>query len=352
MGGDEPLAPRKEITMAKKAELLQQAQEMGLEVNEKNTIAEIEAAMKSISSKENPEAPEEATEAPETEEKVAKAGKRSAKSLREAEEAAEKEERKAKIAAGELDPSTDSDGETEVKKGPTPITRPRIERRSKNYRASAEKIDKSKEYSLKEAVDLVQKTSTVKFDATVELHVNLNVDPKQADQNIRGSIVLPHGTGKNVKVAVFAPADMHKGAKDAGADIVGEDAILDNLKKEIIDFDVLIAPPQHMAKLGQFARILGPRGLMPNPKSGTVTKDIAKAVKEAKAGRVEYRVDEQGIVHLGVGKVGFKIEDLVENITLVMDAISSSKPSSIKGAFIEKISLTSSMGPSVRVTQN
>lgn len=287
---------------------------------------------------------EESTE--ETEEpKTAKAGKRSAKAIAEADELAEKEARKERIAAGE-----EPDPAEEVKKGPVPKVRPLIERRSKAYQKAHETIDQNKDYTLKEAIEAVIKTSTVKFDATAELHVNLNVDPKHADQNIRDSLVLPNGTGKTVRVAVFAPADLHEAAKKAGADVVGEDDFLEQLKKEEINFDVLVATPEVMAKLGKFAKLLGPKGLMPNPKSGTVTKDVSTAVKEAKAGRVEYRVDEQGIIHLGFGKLSFGLDKLVQNAEEIMESVRNNKPNSIKGSYISTIHVTSSMGPSIKVS--
>lgn len=275
--------------------------------------------------------------------KVAKAGKRSAKAIAETEEKEAKEERKAKIAAGEIDPTS------EVKKGPAPKVRPLLERRSKAYQAAHKQIDAAKKYDLKDALELAVKTSTVKFDAAVELHIRLNVDPKQADQNIRGNLVLPQGTGKDVRVAVFGNADDIKAAKAAGADVAGEADFLDQLKKEVIDFDVLISTPQMMSQLGKYARLLGPKGLMPNPKSGTVTTDIKAAVEQAKAGKVEYRVDPTGIVHLAIGKVSFGADRLNENATVVMESIAQAKPGSIKGNFIESVFVTTSMGPSIRV---
>jgi large subunit ribosomal protein L1 len=194
---------------------------------------------------------------------------------------------------------------------------------------------------------LAQKTSHVKFDATVELHINLGVDPRHADQNIRDSIVLPHGTGKTLTVAVLT--DDAAGAKKAGADIAGHEDLLAQLEKGEMNFDVLITTPNMMAKLGKYARVLGPRGLMPNPKSGTVTSDINKAVSEAKAGRVEYRVDSTGIVHLGVGKVSFTADQLTKNIQAVMTSVKNNKPQSLKGNYFKAIYLTTSMGPSVAV---
>ncbi len=338
--------------MAKKAELVEQAKKLKLDVSPKSTIKELEAAIKqnletsSQSSENETDNPSTKNEELSSDDKVvtAKAGKRSAKALKEAEEKEAKEERKEKVASGELDPA-----EAGIKKGPSPKTRTKLERRSKNYRKIADLIDKEKQYTLKEAVEILPKTSTVKFDASVELHVNLGVDPRQADQNIRGTVALPHGTGKSIRIAVFAPADQHDDAKKAGADIVGEDEFLQQLDKEQIDFDVLIATPQLMAKLSKYARILGPRGLMPNPKSGTVTAKVAQSVKEAKAGKVEYRVDKQSIVHLAVGKVSFSPKNLEENARVVLKSLSDAKPSSVKGVYIKKVSMTTTMGPGLTV---
>ncbi len=345
--------------MAKKAELLEQAQKLGLEVSEKNTIAEIEAALQQ-SQESGVKSQEETNESdtdnseltPQTsddtvvtaksglsDEALAKSGKRSAKGLKEAEEKAEKIEKQ----------HTGEHEEAVVKKGPAPKTRTKLERRSKGYKKAAELVDGSKFYTLKEASEILPKTSTVKFDASVELHINLGVDPRQADQNIRATVALPHGTGKTLRIAVFAPADQHEAAKKAGADIVGEDEFLQLLDKEQIDFDVLIATPQLMAKLGKYARVLGPKGLMPNPKSGTVTAKVADAVKEAKAGKVEFRVDKQSIVHLAVGKVSFKPEQIAENAKVVLKAIADAKPSSVKGTYLQKIAMTTTMGPSVNI---
>lgn len=283
-----------------------------------------------------------ATEEPKAEKAAAKAGKRSEKAQKEAEEKVAKEERK---AAGDTTPQ---EGEAKVKQKQNP-TRSRLERRGKNYRKVAELVEKNKAYSLAEALELATKTSVGKFDATVEVHLNLNVDPRQADQNIRGTVTLPEGTGKTVRVAVFADAANQEKAKKAGADIVGEEDFLAQLDKEKLDFDVLITTPQNMAKLGKYARMLGPRGLMPNPKSGTVTPNVAKAVEEAKAGRVEYRVDKQAIIHQGVGKVSFGAAKLQNNAKAFIDNINQSKPASIKGALIKGVTISTTMGPGIKV---
>ncbi len=279
------------------------------------------------------------------EEKTAKAGKRSAKALAEVEEKIEKEERK---AAGDTTPQSDEAAAND-KKGPAPKTRSLLERRGKGYRKVAEQLEAGKLYTLDEAIALATKTNPAKFDATVEMHINLNVDPRQADQNIRATVALPHGTGKTVRVAVFAPTDQLEKAKKAGADIASEEDFLQMLDKEQLDFDILIATPQMMPRLGKYARLLGPRGLMPNPKSGTVTTNVVKAVEEAKAGRVEYRVDKQAIVHQGVGKVSFGAPKLAENAKAFIASINSVKPASIKGAYIKAVAVTTTMGPGLKV---
>ena len=329
--------------MAKKADLLAEAAKLNLEVSEKNTIAEIEAAIAGAAPAETTEVEAPAEEAQE-EAHTAKAGKRSAKAIAESEAKLEKEARK------EAGDTTPQDGSEEVvKKGPKPVTRPILERRGKNYRKVAEKIEAAKLYTLEEAVKLAAETNPAKFDASVEVHVRLNVDPRQADQNIRTTVSLPHGTGKTIRVAVFAPEADHKAAKDAGADVIGDETFIAQLDKEVIDFDILVATPQYMPKLGKYARLLGPRGLMPNPKSGTVATDVAKAVKEAKAGKVEYRVDKQAIVHLGVGKVSFGADKLTDNVKAFFESLQSQKPSSLKGGFVKTITISTTMGPGVKV---
>lgn len=287
------------------------------------------------------EAPE-VIETPEVEEKFAKSGKKSKKHIEEVKAEEERQARKAERAK--------EDAEAENKpKGAKPVTRPLIERRGKNYRKAAEQIEKGKAYGLKDAVELAAKTSPVKFDATLEAHVRLGVDPRQADQNIRTTVVLPHGNGKTVRVAVFAPLDLAKKAKEAGADIAEDEEFLKRLEKGEIAFDVLISTPQYMPKLGKYARMLGPKGLMPNPKAGTVTMDLEKAVKEAKAGKVEYRVDKQSIVHIGLGKVSFGTDKLLENANVFFDSLKAQKPASLKGNYVKSIYLTTTMGPSIAV---
>lgn len=318
--------------MAKKADLLAEAKKLKLEVTEKNTIAEIEAAIEAAA------ATEVVEEAPAKEAPVAKAGKRSTKAIKEAEEKAAKEERKAH-----------ADEVEHVSTKKPIIIKSKLERKGKKYRKAAEAIDKTKTYSLKQATDLTVAASTTKFDATVELHIRLGVDPRHADQNIRANLVLPEGSGKKVRVAVFAEADDVVKAKAAGADVAGTEEFLQQLDKGVLDFDVLVATPAVMPKLGKYARILGPKGLMPSPKSGTVTPDVTKAIKEAKAGKVEYRVDSNGIVHLGVGKVSFGADKIVNNAKAVLSSIKAVKPASTKGNYVLSIYMTSSMGPSVKI---
>lgn len=271
---------------------------------------------------------------------IAKAGKHSAKAVKEAEEKQAKDIRKVTKTV-----KTDDAKKPAIKK-----PRSRLERAGKKYRELAKQVDQSKTYGLADALELAVKTNPAKFDATVELHINLGVDPKQADHNIRGVVALPSGSGKNVRVAVFAEADDADKAKKAGADIAGQEELTTLLDKEQIDFDVLVAVPTMMPKLGKYAKLLGPRGLMPNPKSGTVTADVAKAVTEAKAGRVEYRLDQAGIVHLGIGKVSFGSEKLDQNAQAILSAIRAAKPASLKGTYIESIFVATSMGPSIKVT--
>ena len=281
---------------------------------------------------------EETTAPVEAEEKYAKAGKKSKKHVEEVKAEEARQARKLEAAA-----------EPEKKVGPKPVTRTRLERRGKNYRKAAEQIEKGKAYALKDAIELAIKTSPVKFDATLEMHFRLGVDPRQADQNIRSTVSLPAGTGKSVRVAVFAPLDACKAAKAAGADIAEDEEFLKKLDKEEIDFDVLISTPQYMPKLGRYARMLGPKGLMPNPKAGTVTMDIEKAVKEAKGGKIEYRVDKQAIVHVGLGKLSFGADKLEENVMAFIDSLKAQKPASIKGQYIKSVYMTTTMGPSIQI---
>lgn len=274
----------------------------------------------------------------ESTEKFAKSGKKSKKHI---EEVKAEEARKAR--------KLETKEEEQKPKGVKPVTRPILERRGKKYQAAYKLVDKTKNYQLSEALDLALQTNPTKFDATIEAHIRLGVDPRQADQNIRSTVVLPNGNGKTIRVAVFAPSDDCKKALAAGADKAEDEEFIKSLEKGTIDFDVLISTPAYMSKLGKFARLLGPKGLMPNPKAGTVTNDIEKAVKEAKAGKVEYRVDKQAIIHIGLGKTSFTKEQLLENINTFLDSLKSQKPASIKGQFIKSIYLTTTMGPSISV---
>lgn len=222
-------------------------------------------------------------------------------------------------------------------------------KRGKNYNASAEKIERSKVYEANEALALAIDTATAKFDETIELHVKLGVDPKNADQQVRGSVVLPNGTGKNVRVLVIAKGDKAEIAKENGADYVGAEDVIDKIMKENwLDFDACITTPDMMGLVGRIARVLGPRGLMPNPKSGTVTPDVAKAIKDIKAGKVEYRLDKFGIIHVAIGKKSFGVEKLQENFDTIMDAIVKAKPQAAKGVYLKSISVASTMGPGIK----
>ena len=220
----------------------------------------------------------------------------------------------------------------------------------KKYVDSKKLVDKTKLYDLEEACTLCVSTAKAKFDETVELHVRLGVDSRHADQQVRGAVVLPHGTGKNVKVLVIAKGDKEKDALDAGADIVGAEDMVAKIQNEgWMDFDVLITTPDMMGLVGRLGRVLGPRGLMPNPKAGTVTPNVAQAVKEAKAGKIEYRLDKANIIHVPVGKASFGTEKLSENITTVMDAIVKAKPAAAKGQYIRSAAIATTMGPGVKL---
>jgi large subunit ribosomal protein L1 len=223
----------------------------------------------------------------------------------------------------------------------------------KKYAESVKSYDHSKAYELTDAVNVVLNTAKAKFDETIELHVRLGVDPRQADQQVRGVLVLPNGTGKTKKVLVIAKGDRADQALAAGADYVGAEETIARIQKENwFDFDVMITTPDMMGVVGRIGRILGPKGLMPNPKSGTVTPDVAKAIKEVKAGKVEYRLDKTAIIHCPVGKKSFGQEKLTENINALLDAIVKAKPAAAKGQYIKSVTVTSTMGPGVRVYYN
>lgn len=217
----------------------------------------------------------------------------------------------------------------------------------KRYKAAAAKVEKGKPYALKDAVSIMKSVGATKFDQTVDISINLGVDPTQSDQMVRGVVPMPHGLGKTVKVAVFAKGDKAEAAKKAGADLVGEQDLVDAISKGEMNFDVCIATPDMMGTVGKVAKILGPRGLMPNPKLGTVTPDVEKAVKAAKAGQVEFKLEKAGIIHAGVGKVSFSEAAIAENVISFIAAVSKAKPSGVKGNYIKKISISSTMGPGI-----
>lgn len=220
---------------------------------------------------------------------------------------------------------------------------------SKRMKAIYEKVDREKLYELSEAIGLVKEVSSAKFDESVDVAVNLGVNARKSDQSVRGATVLPKGTGRSVRVAVFATGDNAEAAKAAGADIVGMEDLADEVKKGNIDFDLCIATPDAMRVVGQLGQILGPRGIMPNPKVGTVTTDVAKAVNDAKAGQVQFRIDKAGIIHCTIGKVSFSIDDLQENLNALVSSLIKAKPASAKGQYIQRIAVSSSMGPGVKV---
>ena len=223
-------------------------------------------------------------------------------------------------------------------------------KKGKRYIEAKALIEIGKAYSIDEAIELVKKTSTVKFDATVDVAFKLGLDTRHADQQLRGALVLPNGTGKSKKVLVVAQGAKAEEAKAAGADVVGGKEILEEIKKGWLDFEVMVATPDMMAELGKLGRILGPKGLMPNPKTGTVTMDVAKAVNEVKAGKVTYRTDKQGNVHVTIGKTSFESEKLVENYKAIYDVLAKAKPAAAKGVYMKNIAVSSTMGPSVKVS--
>lgn len=225
-------------------------------------------------------------------------------------------------------------------------------KKSKKYLEAAKQIEAGKSYSAKEALELVKKIDFANFDATVEAAFNLNLDTKQADQQLRGAMVLPNGTGKDQKVIVFAKGPKAQEAKDAGADVVGDDDLVQRIQDGWLDFDVAIATPDMMAQVGRLGRVLGPKGLMPNPKTGTVTMDVKKAVTDAKSGQVTYRTDRDGNVHVPVGKVSFDVDALVGNFEAIYDVIAKARPAAVKGTYIKHLSVASTFGPSVTIDLN
>lgn len=222
-------------------------------------------------------------------------------------------------------------------------------KQGKNYIESSKIVDRNTLYTPGEAVELVRKTAKAKFDETIELHVKLGVDPRHADQQVRGAVVLPHGTGKTVRVLVFAKGEKAKEAEAAGADFVGSDELVAKIQQGWFGFDVAVATPDMMGVVGRIGRVLGPKGLMPNPKSGTVSFDVEKAVKDIKAGKVEYRVDKTSIVHVPIGKKSFDEEKLAENFKVLMEALVKAKPAAAKGQYVKSVSISSTMGPGVKI---
>ncbi len=225
-------------------------------------------------------------------------------------------------------------------------------KQGKRYQESAKLVDSTKVYEAAEALEIIEKMPKTKFDQTVELHVKLGVDSKHADQQVRGTVVLPHGTGKTQKVLVFAKGDKAKEAEEAGADFVGAEELVPKIEKENwFDYDVIVATPDMMGVIGRLGKVLGPKGLMPNPKSGTVTMDVKKAIAEIKSGKVEYRLDKTNIIHLGFGKVSFGAKKLLENYTTIIDAIIKAKPAAAKGQYIRSVSMSTTMGPGLFINQ-
>lgn len=222
---------------------------------------------------------------------------------------------------------------------------------SKRYKALRGKVDRARLYPVQEALKIIKENATARFNESVDVSINLGIDAKKSDQAVRGSVVLPQGTGKSVRVAVFAQGDKAQQARDAGADIVGFEDLANEIKGGKMDFDVVIATPDAMRVVGQLGQILGPRGLMPNPKVGTVAQDVTQAVKNAKAGQVQYRTDKAGIVQCSIGRASFTVEALAENLKALIDAVNKSKPSTSKGVFLKKLSISSTMGVGVRIDQ-
>lgn len=222
----------------------------------------------------------------------------------------------------------------------------------KKYVEAAKKVDRTKTYSVAEAVKLAKETNIAKFDASVEVSFKLNVDPRHADQQIRGAMVLPHGTGKTQKVCVITQGPKEQEAKDAGADFVGGKELLEDIQKGWFDFDVIVATPNMMGELGKLGRVLGPKGLMPNPKTGTVTMDVAKAVEDIKKGKVEYRVDKEGNINLMIGKVSFEDQQLVDNFNAIYNTIAKARPVAVKGVYMKNVVVSTTMGPGIRISKD
>lgn len=221
--------------------------------------------------------------------------------------------------------------------------------RSKRYKESVKQVDKEKIYQLKEGITCLKKMANPKFDGSLDLHFNLNIDTKKSDQMVRGTVVLPHGTGKKIRVAVFCKGEHDKLAREANADYVGANDLIDKVNSGFLDFDCAIATPEMMKDLSRLGKILGPRGLMPSPKTGTVTNDVVKAIEDVRKGKVEFRVDKQGGIHLSVGKISFSEDKLYDNISRVLEALNEARPSSIKGKFVKSFSISATMNPGLRI---
>ncbi len=222
----------------------------------------------------------------------------------------------------------------------------------KSYRAAIEKVDRLRQYNVDEAVGLLKETARTKFDETIDLAMNLGVDPRHADQMVRGTVNLPHGSGREVRVLVFAKGEKAMEAQDAGADEVGSSELVDKIKGGWFDFDAVVATPDMMRDVGKLGALLGPRKLMPNPKAGTVTNDITKTVKELKAGKIEFRVDKNGIIHAAVGKASFSSDQILENLKAVIDAVMRARPASTKGTYLERMTISTTMGPGIRIDRS
>lgn len=221
---------------------------------------------------------------------------------------------------------------------------------SKRFKEASKNIDKTKSFDLKEAISMLKNAPKTKFDETLEINIHLNIDPKNSDQLVRGTVVLPHGTGKKIKVAVFCKGEHEKQAKEAGADFVGAEDLIDKVSKGFIDFDRAIATPEMMRELSKLGKVLGPRGLMPSPKTGTVTNNIADAIKDVKAGKIEFKTDKQSGIHVGVGKISFSEDQLLANANTLIEAVRSQRPASVKGIFFKSVSIATTMGPGVRLS--
>lgn len=318
--------------MAKKADKTEEII-TGVETPELETAEEI---VEDVAEELAPESDADDSADAATDKNTTKAGKRSAKAIREAEAEAERKQKATAVSTEAVKPK--------VVHVPNPK-----KRHGKNYLAALELVDRNQHYELEEALSLAKQSAKVKFDPAVELHINLGVDPRQADQMVRASVVLPAGTGKSLTVAVLAPKDKHAEAKKAGADIVSDGDLVESIVKGEIKFDALIATPDMMGGLSKAAKVLGPRGLMPNPKSGSVTPNVALAVEQAKAGKVEFRIDKQAIVHLAIGRASFSADKLLDNLKAAIDAVMKAKPAAAKGSYVKAISLSTTMGPGIKV---